>query len=142
MPVERPECVEQVDEVFGAHVARRSRRERTAAEAADARIESPDAGVEPRRRVGQRETAGVVEMEAEFDVVADLCSYGGDDRRDVVGGRAADRVGQHDLECARRRDPLRNPGDGLDRHLALEGAAERGRQVDAHRQPGGPSDLR
>ncbi len=104
------ERVEQVDEVLGAHVAGGARRERTAAEAADARIESADAGVEPGGRVGQRETAGVVEMEAELDVVADPCSHGGDDRRDVVGCRAADRVGQHDLECARRRRSARRPG--------------------------------
>ena len=51
--------------------------------------------------------------------------------------RDADRVADRDLVHAQVEQRLREIDDAIDRHVALERTAERGRQVAAHAQAGG-----
>ena len=61
----KPGLLEHVDEVLEGEVAAGARRERAAAEAADAAVDAAGAGVEGGERVGDAEAAGVVEVHAD-----------------------------------------------------------------------------
>ena len=120
---------EHVDEILGRDVAGRRRCERTAADAAETRIERSDAGGNRCVRIRDAGVARVVEVTAQWNP-----RYGGADTLhhldDLRRHADADRVGERNLERLRFRDALRELDDARDRHLALERATERRRNGD------------
>src|SRR5581483_7835659 len=98
-----PLALEQEDEILGRDVARRARRVRAAAEAADRRVEQPRARLERGETVRIPGVARVVPVEPRRARL-------GDERAHRRGGRDADRVRQDDLRTA--GEPRRELDDG------------------------------
>ena len=138
-PVSMPIAVEHVEQVFGRYVTRRRRRERAAADAADARIERIDARFDRRVRIRDAGIARVVEVTAERH----------------AGQRCRAAVASRSVTCAGTPAPIESAiaistgspaasstasattRAGCD--FALERAAERGRDRDLRAQPQQPS---
>src|SRR6185503_3918825 len=132
--------VQTVHEVLAAHVAGRARRERTAAQATDRRVEVRDPQLHRREDVRDRHRPRVVRVERPFDA--------GEARHQVLERardltrvrhpgrvRDADRPGAHVDELA--HDPL-DPGEG---HVAFEGTAERRGDAGLHGDARAAGDL-
>src|SRR5262245_58295943 len=132
---------EHVDEVLGRDVAGRRRRERAAAEAAEARVQHARTRSHGSVGVRQPSVAGVVEVAAQGDA-----GHGFGDAPEDLGHlpRHADpdRVGNRDLEGRRLRELARNVDHALHGNLALERAAEGGRDRDLRADPGGARGRR
>src|SRR5690606_828781 len=88
--------VEQVDHVLGGDVAGRAGDERTAAQAAEGRIEARDALPERDVEVGQRQSPGVVQVQHQRQL-AYLEAHAAQQALDVERGGEAGRVGQRQL---------------------------------------------
>src|ERR1700694_1667002 len=117
-------ALEHEHQVLGDHVAARAGRERAAAEPAHRAVEGAHADVIRRERVGEAQSAGIVEMRR-LELVAYLLLHPREDALHLRRVRVADRVGErHGVAEAGER--LRKPHDFLLRHFALPGAAERG----------------
>ena len=123
MPVSTPSFVEQVDQVLGGDVARRARRERAAAEAADGRVEDRRAVLEPGVRRSRSRCCACCAGAGRR-----ACrprSARGSEVADLARHADADRVGQDHLVGARRRHPVRVLDHQARVDVALERAAER-----------------
>ena len=112
--------------VLGDHVAGRARRIGAAAEPAQRSIESAHAGLDRGRHVGDAEPARVVEMRQQRDLGPTAFADAGEQRADRVRIAEADRVGEPDLVDPDRRDSFGEAHHAIVRHVALDGAAERG----------------
>src|SRR5688500_15666434 len=120
---------EHVDEVLCRDVAGCGRRKRAAPEPAEARVEDARARHDGGVGVGEARVARVVEMSTQGNArhglghPAEYLAY-------LARHADADRVGDRDLEWPGLRDLACDVDDALHRHLALERAAERGRDRD------------
>src|SRR5688572_21330358 len=115
--------LEHVDQVLGRDVAGRGRRERAAAEPAEARVEDPGPGHDGGIGVREARVPRVVEMSAQGDGRNGL-GHAAEHLGDLARHADADRIGDRDLERLGLGDFSRDVDDALHRHLALEWAAE------------------
>jgi hypothetical protein len=132
--------VQQVDQILGADVACRPGRERAAAEPRERRLVDVDALGEPGHDVDQPDAARVVKVQRDRqlgDMLLEMAAALGDERRRRHAGGVAERHAAH----AEVAQPPCDVGDLLDRHLALERAAERGRDRALDRDAGRVRDA-
>src|SRR4051812_28506976 len=116
--------VQHRDEVLRGDVAGRARRDRAAAELAEARLEAVAAGLQRRQHVGQPLAARVVEVRGQLDAVAERLARGGEELAHRARVGHPRRTPKPDPRRARRDEPPRDVEDALARHVALVGAAE------------------
>ena len=115
-----PLAVEQVDEILGADVPGRARRERAAADAADRGVEHRRAGLERRVRVREAGVARVVQVHADWAAERHRLA---DELRHLARHADADRVGEDDLVGAGVRELLaRSRGRGRGRRRPRTGS--------------------
>src|SRR5882672_3135361 len=127
-----PLAVQHVDEVLRRDVARRPRREGTAADASDRRVEQGSARLNCGVGVCESGVARVVQVDADRKSQS---GDGLDEPADPARRADADRVGKDDLVRAEGGDPRRQPHDVLGLDRALEGAAERDTDRDGGANP-------
>ena len=104
----------------------RSRRHRAAAELAERRLEGLDPGAERGVHVGEALAAGVVEVGGQLDP-GEALARGGEELAHLARVGHPGRVAEGDLLAAGAGEALGDLEHPLGRHLALVGAAERGR---------------
>ena len=114
--------MQHVDEVLGRDVAGRPRRERTAADASDRRVEHGRARLDCGIGVREAGVAGVVQVDADREPES---GDGLDEPADPARRSDADRVREDDLVRAGGGDLLGEAHDVLRLDRPLEGAAER-----------------
>src|SRR4029079_15152711 len=114
--------VEEVDQVLGREVARRTGRIRAPTRPAGRRVERPDPGGQGHRGVRQRGPARVVEV---VRLLLDRDTgrlREGDELGDLVRHTDADRVAETDLVGTQGQEPDRDIDGGCRVHAAGVGA--------------------
>src|SRR5690242_9565716 len=107
-------------EILGANIADGSWGERAAAEPADRAFEMADAAIEARQRIGDANAAGVVQMQAQYDVGEVLLQIP-DGTTDTLGVRDTGGVGEINDRCIVIKKLRGHFVHGLPRYLALIG---------------------
>ena len=130
-----PHLVQHRDDVLAGDVAGRARRDRAAAELAEAGLEGVDSLLERGEHVGEALAAGVVEVGGELGP-GEALAGGGEELADLARVGHPGGVAEADLGAAGGGEALGDLEDPLGRHLALVGAAEGGRDHALAAQPG------
>src|SRR3954469_19196360 len=116
--------VQHRDEVLRGDVAGRARRDRAAAELAEARLEAVAAGLQRGEDVGQALAARVVEVRGQLDVVAERVARRGEELAHLARVGHAGRVAEADLARAGGDEPLGDLEDAFAGDVALVGISE------------------